>query len=164
MPFGTLIALSVALDIHTAELRTAATMRSILFADDNKNIREFCKQELEDEGYRVLLARDGAEAARLVQKEHIDLAILDINMPIVNGFEAAQRIKAIAPAIPIMFFTAHDEDCIRDHRSRLAAACVEKTDDLAELKQVAARLLTSRDGNEQFRSGLPPPSMSPTSS
>jgi two-component system autoinducer 1 sensor kinase/phosphatase LuxN len=135
-------------------------MRIILFADDNKNIREFCKQELEDEGYRVLLARDGAEAERLVQKDHVDLAILDINMPMMNGFEAAQRIKAIAPAIPIMFFTAHDEDCLRDHRSRLAAACVEKTNDLAELKRIAARLLTNHDGNEPFRSGLPPTTMS----
>ena len=41
-------------------------MKTILLADDKKNIREFCRQELEDEGYRVILARDGREAIQLV--------------------------------------------------------------------------------------------------
>jgi CheY-like chemotaxis protein len=131
-------------------------MKSILFADDNKNIREFCRQELEDEGYRILLARDGVEAVLLAQKEHLDLAILDINMPVLGGFEAAQRIKAIARSMPVVFFTANDEDCVPDHRSELVSACVEKTDDLTELKQVVARLLRVREGNEPYRSGLPP--------
>jgi CheY-like chemotaxis protein len=135
-------------------------MKSILFADDNKSIREFCRQELEDEGYRILLARDGVEAVLLAQKEHFDLAILDINMPVLGGFEAAQRIKAIARSIPVVFFTANDEDCVPDRRSELASACVEKTDDLSELKQVVARLLRTGDGNEPYRSGLPPTTIS----
>jgi len=135
-------------------------MKRILFADDNKNIREFCRQELEDEGYRILPARDGIEAVLLAQKEHLDLAILDINMPVLGGFEAAQRIKAIARSIPVVFFTANNEDCIPDHCSELASACVEKTDDLTELKQVVARLLRAREGNEPYRSGLPPATIS----
>jgi len=137
----------------------SATMKSILLADDNKNIREFCKRELEDEGYRVLLARDGREAARFVQTEHPDLAILDLHMPVVDGFEAAERIKAVSPLTPIMFFTACDEDCVPEQRSKLAAACVAKTDDLTELKRVVARLLGTREGIESFRSGLPPVAM-----
>ena len=84
-------------------------MKTILLADDNKNIREFCKRELEDEGYRVLLARDGREAAQIVQSEPLDLAILDLNMPVVNGWEAAERIRAADPRVPIMFFTAYVE-------------------------------------------------------
>ena len=104
-------------------------MKTLLFADDNKNIREFCRQELEDEGYRVVLARDGREAVRLVREEHPDLAILDICMPRAGGLEAVERIKTIDPAIPIIFFTANDEDCVTDSRSRFANACVEKSED-----------------------------------
>jgi CheY-like chemotaxis protein/RNase P/RNase MRP subunit POP5 len=128
-------------------------MKSILFADDNKNIREFCKLELEDDGYRVFLACDGKEATRFAQTQHLDLAILDISMPIMGGLEAAERIKAIAPSVPIMFFTAHDDVCVR--AGDLAMACVEKSDDLTELKHAITQLLTIRDGNEPFRSGLP---------
>lgn len=131
-------------------------MHTLLFADDRKNIREFCKHELEEEGYRVIVARDGREAVRLVQEEHPDLAILDICMPRAGGLEAVERIKAIDPAIPIIFFTANDEDCVTDSRSRFANACVEKSEDLGELKRTVTRLLTNRETNDVLRSGLPP--------
>jgi DNA-binding NtrC family response regulator len=131
-------------------------VKTLLFADDNKNIREFCRQELADEGYRVILARDGRDAVRLVQEEHPDLAILDICMPSTGGLEALERIKAVDPAIPIIFFTANDEDCVTDSRSRFAIACVEKSEDLGELKRTVVRLLSSREVNDVFRSGLPP--------
>jgi len=131
-------------------------VKTLLFADDNKNIREFCRQELEDEGYRVILARDGREAVRLVQEEHPDLAILDICMPRAGGLEALERIRAIDPAIPIIFFSANDEDCVTDSRSRFANACVEKSEDLGELKRTVVRLLSSCEVNDVFRSGLPP--------
>jgi DNA-binding NtrC family response regulator len=131
-------------------------MKTLLFADDRKNIREFCKQELEEEGYRVILARDGREAVRLVQEERPDLAILDICMPRAGGLEAVERIKALDPAIPIIFFTANDEDCVTDARSRFAMACVEKSEDLGELKRTVVRLLSHREATDVFRSGLPP--------
>ena len=130
-------------------------MKTLLFADDSKNIREFCKQALEDEGYRVILARDGAEAIHLAQMEHPDLAILDLCMPRASGLEAAERIKATDPSIPIIFFTANDDDCATDHRSRFATACVEKSENLEELKRTVVRLLSACDVHQAFRSGLP---------
>lgn len=131
-------------------------MTTILLADDKKNIRDFCKQELEDEGYRVILAGDGREAIELVQKEPPDLVILDICMPRVGGLDAVEPIRAFAPEVPIILFTANDEDCMRDCRSRHAVACVEKSEDLAELKRAIVRALASRDANKIFRFGLPP--------
>ena len=80
-------------------------MKTLLFADDSKNIREFCKQVLEDEGYRVILARDGAEAIHLVQTEHPDLAILDLCMPRASGLEAVERISAL-PTDPSRLFSS----------------------------------------------------------
>ena len=117
-------------------------MATILLADDQKNIRDFCKQELEDEGYRVILARDGREAIRLIRKEPPDLVILDLCMPRVGGLDAVEPIRALAPEIPIILFTANDEDCMTDDRSRHAVACVEKSEDLTELKRAIVRFLT----------------------
>ncbi len=87
-------------------------MKTILLADDEKNIREFCKQELEDEGYRLILARDGREAIKLVRKEQPDLVILDLCMPRLGGLDAIEPIWAIAPEVPIILFTANDEYCV----------------------------------------------------
>lgn len=117
-------------------------MNQILVADDNKHIREFCKSELEAEGYVVFLARDGREATRVAESQRLDLAILDIRMPTMDGFDAAVRIKAIAPTVPILFFTAHDEAVRNGDRGNTAVARIAKSDDLTELKQAIARLLS----------------------
>ena len=129
-------------------------MKSILFADDNGHIREYFKRAFEAEGYRVVLARDGDEAVRLAMTESFDLIILDFCMPAVSGFEAAQRIKTVCPSLPIIFFTAHDEDCLP--ASRVAVAYVEKTDDLTELKQVVTKLLENCDEHVACRTFSPP--------
>ena len=134
-------------------------MKTILFADDHKNIREYCRSALTEEGYRVVLARDGIEALEVFLAEMPDLAILDISMPRASGLEALDQIKCLSPDIPVILFTAHDEDCMRDHRARLATACVEKTEDLAELKRVVDHTLGRRasdGGGESLRMGLPP--------
>ncbi len=131
-------------------------MTTILFADDSANIREFLRQELEEEGYRVLLARDGKEAVDVAQSNRPDLAILDIWMPRANGFDAAERITAIDPAIPVILFTNNDDLCLRDPRSAFAAACVEKSDDLTELNRAIVSALASRKGKSLSRLGLPP--------
>ena len=97
-------------------------MRTVLFADDDKCFREICKRILEDEGYRVLLARNGSEAIDAIKTERPDLAILDIHMPLKGGLEAAEQIHALDPSLPIILYTANDDTCTRDHRSCFAAA------------------------------------------
>lgn len=129
-------------------------MITILFADDNKNIRRYCKRELEHEGYRVLLARDGLEAIALFDSETPDLAILDLCMPRADGFDAAEHIQTTGRAVPVIFFTANDEDCLTDPRCQLGAACIEKSEDLTELKLAVVRL-TSSGKREPIRIGLP---------
>ena len=131
-------------------------MTTILLADDKKNIRDFCKQELEDEGYRVILARDGREAIELVRKDTPDLVILDLDMPRVGGLDAIEPIQSIAPGVPVILFTANDEGCMAGGHSRLAVAYVEKSEDLTELKRTIARILASQEGKVPFRLGLQP--------
>ena len=68
-------------------------MKTILFADDHKNIREYCRAAFADEGYRVVLARDGVEALEMFVTETPDLAILDISMPRRNGLETLRKSR-----------------------------------------------------------------------
>ncbi len=134
-------------------------MRTILFADDSKNIREYCRAALEDDGYRVALACDGLDAIRVFMEEAPELAILDISMPRANGLEALERIRGLAPQVPVILFTAHEEDCLRDQRAALATACVRKNEDLSDLKRVIAdafKALSSEGRLSPIRLGLPP--------
>ena len=95
-------------------------MKTILLADDKKNIRDFCKQELEDEGYQVILARDGREAIKLVQQRvtrsgHSGYLHAKTRWPRCSRADSGD-----CPRIPIILFTANDEDCVTDCRSRHA--------------------------------------------
>lgn len=131
-------------------------MKTILLADDNPGPALLCKMELEEEGYRVLLAEDGEQACRVVREKSPDVVVLDIAMPCVNGLEALGRIKAVCPDIPVILFTHFDEECLRDERARLASACVEKrAGDLSELKRAIVRALTFGGSNDPLRLGLP---------
>jgi CheY-like chemotaxis protein len=134
-------------------------MKTILFADDQKNIREYFRAAFAEEGYRVVLARDGIEALQRFTTEAPDLAVLDISMPRSSGLEALEQIKEVSPRTPVILFTAHDEDCLRDDRALLATACVEKAEDLAELKRIVAHALKRRPSetdDSALRAGLPP--------
>jgi CheY-like chemotaxis protein len=129
---------------------------TILFADDNRNIREFCCRELEDEGYRVVLARNGLEAVERFRECAPDLVILDIAMPLADGFRAIEQIRALDASVPVVFFTSFDESCAEDPRARLATACVEKSSDLTELKRVVVSALQHRGPSGQYHVGLLP--------
>ena len=122
-------------------MKVTRSMKTILLVDDYKSIREFCRQEIEDEGYRVITADDGAEAIDLVRQHSPDLVILDIHMPRKNGLKAAEQIKTFKPAIPVIFFTNHDRTRAAGDRSLNARVCVEKCEDLTELKRHITQIL-----------------------
>ncbi len=70
--------------------------KKILIADDNENIREALTYLLEDEGYKLWLAKDGAETLKMVREVRPDILFLDIMMPEVNGYDVCRTIKADA--------------------------------------------------------------------
>ena len=80
----------------------------ILIVDDDPIIRKFVRANLEARDYETLMAIDGAEAFRVVEKELPDLIILDIMMPNVDGFEFCQRLREWS-GIPIIMLTARGE-------------------------------------------------------
>jgi two-component system alkaline phosphatase synthesis response regulator PhoP len=67
--------------------------KSILVADDNDNIREALASLLEDEGFKIWTAKDGAETLKQVREVRPDLLLLDIMMPEINGYDVCHTIK-----------------------------------------------------------------------
>ncbi|HZK66327.1 MAG TPA: response regulator [Chloroflexota bacterium] len=82
--------------------------RRILVVDDDEAIRQMVGALLEEEGYQVGLAQNGEEAMRLVRQESFDLVVLDIMMPVMDGWEVASRMlcEDKTKDIPIVFLTA----------------------------------------------------------
>lgn len=81
-------------------------MFHILVVDDDKNTRVFFKAVLEDAGYTVTTAEDGAIALDLLGKQHIDLIVLDIMMPNMDGYEFTRVIRQSQDNVPILMVSA----------------------------------------------------------
>lgn len=80
----------------------------ILIAEDEQDIAELLKLYLENEGYRVFWAGNGLEALKIVEREDISLAVLDVMMPKMDGYELTRRIREISN-IPILILSARDK-------------------------------------------------------
>jgi len=84
-------------------------MAKILIADDDAHIRELITLFLKNEGFEIFEARDGAEAQTIWENNQIDMVILDIMMPQVDGYELCRDIRRIDSNIPILMVTAKGE-------------------------------------------------------
>ena len=84
----------------------------VLAADDDPDILELVAFRLERSGYTVLQARDGEEALRLALDKRPDLAVLDVMMPKIDGFELTRRLRAeeATSRMPIILLTARAQD------------------------------------------------------
>jgi len=84
-----------------------------LIVDDSKMQCKLLSVLLQEENYRVVVANDGASGVQMYIEHHPDLVLMDINMPIMNGFEATRRIKKLSGAgnlAPLIFITSMDSD------------------------------------------------------
>lgn len=84
-------------------------MPKILLVEDNEMNRDMLSRRLMRRGYEVVLALDGAEAVSLCERTQPDLIIMDLGLPVMDGWEATRRIKAAAATrhIPVIALTAH---------------------------------------------------------
>jgi DNA-binding response OmpR family regulator len=82
---------------------------TILLVDDEDSIQTLLTYPLERDGYRVLQARDGEEALRVFRAQEIDLVVLDLMLPRVDGLEVCRRIRAES-TVPIVMLTARDDE------------------------------------------------------
>ena len=82
---------------------------NILIAEDEKDIRNLLQVQLEQEGYSVYAAKDGIEALEILKDTALDLAILDVMMPRLDGFNLLRKIRQTSN-MPVIFLTARGDD------------------------------------------------------
>lgn len=87
-------------------------MPRILIADDEPNIREVITFALERAGFATITARNGSEALQQVRRGPVDLIVLDIGMPEMDGLEVCRQIRKTSE-VPILFLSARDEEIDR---------------------------------------------------
>jgi CheY-like chemotaxis protein len=81
-------------------------MKTILIVEDIELNTDLLTQLLEDD-YNLLFARDGSQGVRMAQQENPDLILMDISLPIMDGYEATRRIRATMTSTPIIGLSAH---------------------------------------------------------
>jgi DNA-binding response OmpR family regulator len=82
---------------------------TILLVDDEESVQKLLTYPLERDGFRVVPARDGEEALRLFANEPVDLVVLDIMLPKLDGLEVCKRLRAES-SVPIIMLTARDDE------------------------------------------------------
>ncbi len=122
-------------------------MIKILLVEDNEMNRDMLSRRLVRRGYEVQLAVDGAEAIRMAQTHQPDLILMDMSLPILDGWEATRALRADATTqhIPIIALTAH---AMEGERSKaLEAGCDDfdtKPVDLPRLLEKIEQRLAAR--------------------
>jgi CheY-like chemotaxis protein len=98
-------------------------MPKILLVEDNEMNRDMLTRRLERRGYQVRVAVDGQEAVSRAQAEPPDLILMDMSLPVVDGWEATRRLKLIAElrGVPVIALTAHAMS--GDREKALEAGC-----------------------------------------
>lgn len=115
----------------------------ILLVDDEENLLMLYKQELLDEGYQVTTAGDAREGIEKIKHEDLDVVIMDIRMPAMDGLEAIGKILGLKKHIPIILNTAYS-NYKEDFMSWAADAYVVKSSDLTRLKATIRDVLDKK--------------------
>jgi CheY-like chemotaxis protein len=115
-------------------------MAKILLVEDNDMNRDMLSRRLIRRGYEVVIAVDGEEGVAMAAKENPDLILMDMSLPLVDGWEATRRIKASeqSGAIPVIALTAHAMPTDRD--KALEAGCDDYDSKPVELPRLLEKI------------------------
>ena len=102
----------VRLDMTRAPCNTSSMVTHVLIVDDDPKIRDIIRIALEGAGMRTTEASNGQIALTHVGRENIDLVVLDIGMPNMDGFDCCKAIRARSD-VPVLFLTARDDEIDR---------------------------------------------------
>jgi CheY-like chemotaxis protein len=123
-------------------------MTKILIVEDNEMNRDMLSRRLIRRGYQIVMAVDGAEGIAAAQAENPDLVLMDMSLPVVDGWEAARRLKAepLTRAIPIIGLTAHA--MAGDREKAIGAGCDDYDTKPVELPRLLQKIdaLLARTG------------------
>jgi CheY-like chemotaxis protein len=115
-------------------------MAKILLVEDNEMNRDMLSRRLERRGYTIAIAVDGAQGVAMARSEGPDLILLDMSLPVLDGWEAARQLKAGADTqgIPIIALTAHA--MAGDREKALEAGCDDYDTKPIELPRLIGKI------------------------
>lgn len=125
-------------------------MPKILLVEDNEMNRDMLSRRLTRKGYSVLLAVDGRQAVEMTRAERPDIVLMDMSLPVLDGWDATREIKAASEtaAIPVIALTAHA--MVSDRERCLSAGCDDfdtKPVELSRLLEKIEQQLARRAGD-----------------
>ncbi len=115
-------------------------MPKILLVEDNEMNRDMLSRRLERRGFQVVMAFDGAQGVEMAQTELPDLILMDMSLPVIDGWEATRRVKTndATKSIPIIALTAH---AMSDDREKaMEAGCDEYDTKPVELERLLTKI------------------------
>jgi CheY-like chemotaxis protein len=115
-------------------------MPKILLVEDNEMNRDMLSRRLVRRGYEVIIAEDGARGVAMASSDRPDLILMDMSLPVIDGWEATRRIKATPELrkIPIIALTAHAMATDRD--KALGAGCDDYDTKPIELQRLLGKI------------------------
>jgi CheY-like chemotaxis protein len=115
-------------------------MPTILLVEDNELNRDMLSRRLARKGYEVLIAEDGAKGLSAATDSKPDLILMDMSLPVLDGWEATRRLKAEPEtrAIPVIALTAHAMSS--DREKAVAAGCDDYDTKPVELERLLAKI------------------------
>ncbi len=115
-------------------------MAKILLVEDNETNRDMLLRRLQRKGYEVVIAVDGEEAIAIARSEHPELILMDISLPVMDGWEATRQLKASSETqnIPIIALTAHAMP--GDREKSLEAGCDNYDTKPVDLKRLLGKM------------------------
>ncbi|HVU40699.1 MAG: response regulator [Xanthobacteraceae bacterium] len=121
-------------------------MTKILLVEDNEMNRDMLSRRLVRNGFEIVMAVNGQEGLDLASSENPDLILLDMSLPIIDGWEAARRLKtnAATAKIPVIALTAHA--MVQDKEKALAAGCDDFDTKPVELPRLLEKINSLLNG------------------
>jgi CheY-like chemotaxis protein len=115
-------------------------MAKLLLVEDNEMNRDMLSRRLLRRGYQVAIAVDGAQGLAMAQSEKPDLVLMDMSLPVMDGWEATRRIKASADTkhLPVIGLTAHA--MAGDREKALEAGCDDYDTKPIELERLVGKI------------------------
>jgi CheY-like chemotaxis protein len=115
-------------------------MARVLLVEDNEMNRDMLSRRLEKRGFEIVLAADGEQGVDLAATSNPDLILLDMSLPVMDGWEAARHLKANGEtaAIPIIALTAHA--LAGDQEKALEAGCDDYDTKPVDLKRLLGKI------------------------
>ncbi|MEW6210165.1 MAG: response regulator [Acidobacteriota bacterium] len=115
-------------------------MAKILLVEDNEMNRDMLSRRLERRGYQVVMAIDGSEGVEMAASQSPDLILMDMSLPVIDGWEATRRIKSDerTKSIPVIALTAHAMS--GDREKALEAGCDDYDIKPIELPRLLAKI------------------------